>query len=102
MITFIVKGERDTTLLSSSNHDVVSIVVKEMRCGGPQHGYAHYCRCVAEEDALENIMIWYEETLKYKCNPPVGCITVVEDYVGEFDVFHYLGETYDEYGRRIP
>ena len=102
MVTFIVAGNRDETLFSSSYHGVTSTVIKEMKCGSPQHGYRYYCRCEAEDSDLENIVLWYEESLNRLCNLPSGCVTVIENHDCKWDISYYFDDEYDEYGRRIP
>ena len=96
MVTFIVSGNQDEALSSSSNHGVASTVIKEMKCGSPQHEWRYYCRCTAEDSDFESIISWYEETFNHCANLPLGSITVIENHNGIFDTFHYFNEVYDE------
>ena len=98
MVTFIVIGNTDEALSSSSNHGVASTVIKEI---GHNHWTLSYCRCTADDSDFEKIALWYEESFNRKGNLPLGYITVIENHNDKWDVSHYFNDEYDEYGRRI-
>jgi hypothetical protein len=99
LVTFIVIGNSDEVLSSSSDHGVAStVVIREMNSDS---WALSYCRCTADDDDFERVVLWYEESFNRLGNLPKGYITVIENHNNEWDISHYMNDEYDDYGRRI-